>query len=359
VVKGIIALQRKYRPLNSERFAREKALQKIMSVTNNEEKGAQSRTSNEQVSAKTSSTVAVLGSLHLDIMVNAPDRPRKGETLPGSAWSYKAGGKGGNQAVAAAQFGAQAFMIGRVGDDDFGKRLLSHLQGSQVDTKHVRIDPAASSGMSVAIIDAEGDYGAVIVSGANLRLAEEDIRDALEVLQRASVLVLQNEIPDAANVLAAEAAKRHGARVVFNAAPTRPLDPLLAQNVDILVVNAVEAEMMCGVPVGSLSAAGEAATQLSSQISNVIVTAGGMGLALVERGQSPQAQAAHAVSLVDTHGAGDTFIGALAARLVDGSSLLEATRFANAAASLFVSTTAGQKKSVTFDRVMRFLSENS
>ena len=95
---------------------------------------------------------------------------------------------------------------------------------------------------------------------------EEDIRDALEVLQRASVLVLQNEIPDAANVLAAEAAKRQGARVVFNAAPTRPLDPLLAQNVDILVVNAVEAEMMCGVAVGSLAAAGEAAAQLSSQI---------------------------------------------------------------------------------------------
>ena len=135
--------------------------------------------------------------------------------------------------------------------------------------------------MSVAIIDAEGDYGAVIVSGANLRLAEEDIRDALDVIQRASVLVLQNEIPDAANVFAAEAAKRQGARVVFNAAPTRPLDPLLAQNVDILVVNAVEAEMMCGVAVASLAAAAEAAAQLSSQVSNVIVTAGGMGLALV------------------------------------------------------------------------------
>ena len=180
-------------------------------------------------------------------------------------------------------------MIGRMGDDDFGKRLLSHLQSSQVDTKHVRIDPAASSGMSVAIIDAEGDYGAVIVSGANLRLAEEDIRDALEVLQRASVLVLQNEIPDAANVLAAEAAKGQGARVVFNAAPTRPLDPLLAQNVDILVVNAVEAEMMCGVAVANLAGAAEAAARLSSQVTNVIVTAGGMGLAVAERGQSPQA----------------------------------------------------------------------
>ena len=285
------------------------------------------------------------------------DRPRKGETLPGSAWMYKAGGKGGNQAVAAAQFGAQAFMIGRVGDDDFGKRLLIHLQSANVDTKHVRIDPDASSGMSVAIIDAEGDYGAVIVSGTNLRLAEQDVREALDIIQHASVLVLQNEIPDDTNLFAAEFAKAHRARVVLNAAPARPLDPRLARNVDILVVNAVEAEMMCGVVVASLAAAEEAAALLSSQVTNVIVTAGGMGLAVAEGGQPPQAHAAHAVKLVDTHGAGDTFIGALAAQLAQSASLLEATRFANAAASLFVSTPADQKKSVTFDRVMRFLSD--
>lgn len=328
-----------------------------MTLENKVKKSARSRTENEEESPRNSSSaVAVLGSLHLDIMVHAHDRPRKGETLPGSAWMYKAGGKGGNQAVAAAQFGAQASMIGRVGDDDFGRRLLSHLQSAQVDTKHVRIDPGASSGMSVAIIDAEGDYGAVIVSGANLRIGDEDIREALDVLQRASVLVLQNEIPDAANVLAAEAAKRHGARVVLNAAPTRPLDPLLAQNVDVLVVNAVEAEMMCGVTVSSLKAAGDAAVRLSKQVNNVIVTAGGLGLALAEDGQPLQVDAAHPVSLVDTHGAGDAFIGALVARLVGGSSLREATRFANAAAALFVSTPADQKNSVTFDRVRRSFS---
>jgi ribokinase len=309
-----------------------------------------------QERANTSSkAVAVLGSLHLDIMVHAPDRPKKGETLPGSAWMYKAGGKGGNQAVAAAQFGARAFMIGRVGDDDFGNRLLGYLQSAKVDTQHVRVDPAADSGMSVAIIDAEGDYGAVIVSGANLRIAGEDIRDAREVIRQASVLVLQNEIPDATNVLAAEAAKRHGARVVLNAAPTRPLDPPLADNVDILVVNAIEAEMMCGVVVGSLGAAAEAAVRLSNHVNNVIVTAGGLGLALVEGRQSPQIDAAHSVSLVDTHGAGDAFIGALVARLVAGSSLIEATRFANAAAAVFVSTPAEQKQSVSLHKVAEFL----
>jgi ribokinase len=330
-----------------------------MALENNAEKSRRSRAASEQESPKISSgTVAVLGSLHLDIMVHAPDRPKKGETLPGNAWMYKAGGKGGNQAVAAAQFGAKAFMIGRVGNDDFGRRLLSHLRNASVDTKHVRIDSDASSGMSVAIIDAEGDYGAVIVSGANLQLAEEDVREALNVIQDASALVLQNEIPEAANIFAAEVANRHGARVILNAAPTRPLDPQLATNVDVLVVNAVEAEMMCGVAVVSLAAAAKAAARLSSQVTNVVVTAGGMGLALAECGQPPRVHAAHAVSLVDTHGAGDAFIGALVSRLIDGSSLLEAARFANAAASLFVSTPADQKKLVTFDRVAQFLSES-
>src|ERR1700721_2973823 len=133
----------------------------------------------------TSAGVVVLGSLHLDILVHASDRPKKGETLPGSAWGYKAGGKGGNQAVAAAQFGARASMVGRVGNDDFGKRLLSYLRDAAVDTEHVRTDPEAGSGMSVAIIDAEGDYGAVIVSGANLRLSNQDLEEARPVIRKA------------------------------------------------------------------------------------------------------------------------------------------------------------------------------
>src|SRR6202022_2603613 len=148
----------------------------------------------------TSAQVVVLGSLHLDILVHASDRARKGETLPGSAWGYKAGGKGGNQAVAAAQLGARTSMVGRVGNDDFGKRLLSYLRDAGVDAKHVGTDSEAGSGMSVAIIDAEGDYGAVIVSGANLRLSNEDLEEAREVIRSAQVLVLQNEVLEATKI---------------------------------------------------------------------------------------------------------------------------------------------------------------
>ena len=305
-----------------------------------------------------SARVVVLGSLHLDIMVHAPDRPKKGETLPGSAWGYKAGGKGGNQAVAAAQFGARASMVGRVGDDDFGKRLLRHLMDAGVDVEYVHTDPEAGSGMSVAIIDAEGDYGAVIVSGANLRLSNQDLEEAREVIRSAQVLVLQNEVLDATNVAAAKSAKDYGLRVILNAAPARPLGPDLSAHVDLLVVNAVEAEMICGVVVSSLSAATEAAALLSEQVAKVVVTAGGLGLAAAERGSTPYAEAAHRVKLIDTHGAGDAFIGALAARWARGASVVEAVRFANAAAALFVSTPANHKKTVTSDQVIRFLSEH-
>jgi ribokinase len=305
----------------------------------------------------TSARVVVLGSLHLDILVHATDRPKKGETLPGSAWGYKAGGKGGNQAVAAAQFGARASMVGRVGNDDFGKRLLSHLRDAGVDAEHVYTDPEAGSGMSVAIIDAEGDYGAVIVSGANLRLSNKDLEEAREVIRSAQVLVLQNEVLEATNVAAAQLAKDYGIRVILNAAPARRLLPDLSANVDVLVVNAVEAEMICGVAVTSLRAATEAATLLSEQVANAVVTAGGLGLAVTERGNTPYAEAAYPVKLVDTHGAGDAFIGALAARWAGGVSVAEAVRFANAAAALFVSTPADWKKAVTSDQVTRFLSE--
>jgi ribokinase len=306
---------------------------------------------------RTPAQVVVLGSLHLDILVHASDRPKKGETLPGSAWGYKAGGKGGNQAVAAAQFGARASMVGRVGNDDFGKRLLTHLRDASVDAEHVHTDPEAGSGMSVAIIDAEGDYGAVIVSGANLRLSNKDLEGARQLIGNAQVLVLQNEILDSTNVAAAHLAKDSRIRVILNAAPARPLGPELSAHVDVLVVNAVEAEMICGVAVTSLPAAVEAAVLLSEQVANVVVTAGGLGLALVERGNTPYAEAAHAVKLVDTHGAGDAFIGALAARLASGVSVAEAVCFANAAAALFVSTPVDQKKTVTAGRVIRFLSE--
>jgi ribokinase len=224
-----------------------------------------------------------------------------------------------------------------------------------VDTKQVRTDPEAGSGMSVAIIDTEGDYGAVIVSGANLQLFNEDVEEAREIIRNAQVLVLQNEVPEITNLAAAKLARGYGVHVVLNAAPARPLVPDLAANIDLLVVNAVEAEMICGVEVASLRAATEAAVALSNRVPAAVVTAGGLGLAMTQHRKPPYAEAAYPVKLVDTHGAGDLFIGALAARLASGDLLAEALHFANAAAALFVSTPADEKTLLRSDLVTRFL----
>jgi ribokinase len=287
--------------------------------------------------------VTVFGSLHYDIMVDSPDRPRKGETLAGSAWFPKCGGKGGNQAVSVAKAGVPIAMIGAVGDDDFGRALVANLDRRGVDRRHVRTLGSTGSGMSVAIFDADGDYGAVIVSGANLALGEADAAAAADLLARTGVLVLQNEVPDAANAAMAAAARAAGARVLLNAAPARPLSDALQRQVDILVVNAVEAADVSGQPVDTPSDALVVAAELARRFLHVVVTLGGDGLVYAGADEAPFALPAIPVKLVSTHGAGDEFIGVLAAGLVQGKSMRAALESANAAAAKLVATPESER----------------
>ncbi|SCM71438.1 PfkB domain protein [uncultured Pleomorphomonas sp.] len=287
--------------------------------------------------------VTVFGSLHYDIMVDSPDRPRKGETLAGSAWFPKCGGKGGNQAVAAARAGVPAAMIGAVGDDDFGRALVANLDRRGVDRSHVRTLGSAGSGMSVAIFDADGDYGAVIVSGANLSLGEADVAAAADLLARTGVLVLQNEVPDAANAAIAAAARAAGGRVLLNAAPARPLSDALQRQVDILVVNAVEAADVSGREVAGPSDALAVAAELAGRFPHVVVTLGGDGLVYAGADKAPYALPAIPVRLASTHGAGDEFIGVLAAGLAQGKGIRVALEAANAAAAKLVATPESER----------------
>ena len=277
--------------------------------------------------------VVVLGSLHLDIMIEAPALPRLGETLAGSGLAFKCGGKGGNQAVEAARHGAATAMVARVGGDAFGSRLLGNLNSSGVDVSGVRTDASAGSGTSVAITEPGGDYGAVIVSGVNLRLDDTDVAAAVARLGPTGILVLQNEVPQVVNAAAAKAARARGCRVLLNAAPARPVET----EVDLLLVNAIEAEMLGGGAVSDLATAAAAAEQLAGDDRTAIVTVGGSGLAVA----GPAGRftlPGHAVRVVSTHGAGDAFAGALAARLAAGDSIEVACRFANAAAAVLVAT---------------------
>lgn len=287
--------------------------------------------------------VCVVGSLHFDIMVQAPYLPRTGETLIGDAWWWKPGGKGGNQAMAAARHGARTAMIGRLGDDAFGARLRERLVAAGVEVTAVG-DAAQGSGMSVAIQQADGDYAAIVVSGANRELdaaavAETEVADSI---REARILVLQQEIAEAANVAAARLAREAGATVILNAAPARALGGM-AGLVDLLVVNTVEAEQLGAAPVVDLVSAGRAARDLLRLAPAVIVTAGGAGVALATADGIEAALRAHPVVRPETHGAGDVFVGAVAARLADGEALADALRYANAAAALHVGTPEGAR----------------
>lgn len=280
-------------------------------------------------------SVIVAGSLHYDILVDAPDRPRKGETVTGRSWAPKCGGKGGNQAVAAARHGAPTAMVGAIGDDEFGPPLRARLAAAGVDHSAVKTLAGVGSGMSVAIFDDDGDYGAVIVSGANLSVASAAVSD--DVLAQAKVLVLQNEIPEAVNAALAQRAQRHGVTVILNAAPARPFMTDLPRSVDVIVVNATEAEDLgCGA-VTSLDAALTAAHKLAATYRSVIVTAGGDGVAAVHDAQSLLLPAIP-VDLISTHGAGDAFVGTFAAVLARGGSFSEGLDAANREAARIVST---------------------
>lgn len=287
----------------------------------------------------TRSTVLVVGSLHYDIMVEADHLPRRDETAVGRRWYPKFGGKGGNQAVAVAHAGAASRMFGAIGADDFGNFLRQALRAGGVDDTFVTTLPGVGSGMSVAILDAAGDYAATIVSGANLH-ADATALEAAGLWQDVGLLILQNEVPEALNIAAARQARRRGVRTLLNAAPARALPPDLVSLVDILVVNAVEAEMMGADPVCCLHSAAGAARRLADRFEAVIVTAGSKGLAAITSEDEAFTLPAERVEVVSSHGAGDAFIGALCTAVVQGLPLREASEAGSRAAAIHVSTRA-------------------
>jgi ribokinase len=291
------------------------------------------------------SRVLVLGALHHDVVVDAPRLPAVDETLPGTGVDYRFGGKGGNQAVAAARMGAGVSMAGRVGRDEAAAAILSALDGSGVDRSLV-LEADAPTGMSVAITLPSGDYGAVIVSGANL----ENDGNVFWSVPPATVL-LQNEIPESAN-LALVRRLPSETLLIVNAAPARPLPDELAARTDVLILNRVEAEGLTGATDPE-----EASRALEGLVrGTVVLTLGADGVVLARDGKVSH-HPAFRVDVVSTHGAGDMFAGALAARLTDGEPMAQALRFAQAAAALFVSAPIARRAEITPVSVMSLLAD--
>lgn len=297
-------------------------------------------------------SVFVCGSLHYDVVVNAPHLPRLDETVTGAAVNYIMGGKGGNQAVASARMGAKTAFAGRVGDDPYGAALLKGLMDAGVETSQVQSESGAS-GMSVAIVEPDGGYGAVIVSAANLNIDP----NLIDIPANSNVVLLQNEVPEAVNLVVALKARSMGASVILNAAPARPMGGDLLGAIDILVVNRVEAADLLAAREAALDPLGAARALTTLGPRTVILTLGGDGLVLHD-GVTAAHHPGHPVEVVSTHGAGDAFLGALAAAHSRGDHLEEAARFGQATAALHVSTPVSQRSTITPQQVEALMAQS-
>ena len=281
--------------------------------------------------------VLVVGALHHDVIVNASRLPELDETLKGQSVAYALGGKGGNQALSAARHGARTAFAGAVGGDAAGHSMVTMLQAGGVETSQIRVDQTLPSGMSVAIVTANGDYGAVIVSAAN------DAMNAEPILIPAGLkwLILQNEVLPEINLTIAKKASKSGAKIILNAAPARELEVKLIELVDVLIVNRIEAKAL--------------GNTLFENQTTIIETRGGDGANLLPKGGGSAFIPAFKVPVVSTHGAGDCFVGALAARLCVDDDLNSATAYASAAAALHVSSSIRARADITPNDVFKLM----
>jgi ribokinase len=294
--------------------------------------------------ASESPPIAVVGSVNLDIVVAVERHPVPGETVLGGDRVDLPGGKGANQAVAAARLGREVAFVGRVGDDAAGRRLRAGLEREGVDVTHLATDPAAPSGVALIAVAPGGENTIIVSPGANARVDPGDVDAAGALLAEAAVTLLQLEIPQEAVAAAVDAA---GGTVVLNPAPApaRALDAELLARVDVLVPNRGELELLGGR--GEPSAV---ARSLGGPRA-VVVTLGAEG-ALVVEGERVERVPAPAVRAVDTTGAGDAFCGALADALARGAELVEAARWAVTAAALSVERTGAQSGMPTAEAVV-------
>lgn len=280
--------------------------------------------------------VLVVGSINVDLVCRAERHPRPGETLPGSDFATHPGGKGANQAVAAARSGADTHMLGRVGDDGFGREQVEFLSNQGIRTDGVRRTEGVATGVALIVVDEMGENSIVVVPGANGRVVVEDIDVAFAP---GDVVVCQFEVPLEVVRGAFESARAAGATTVLNPAPASSCSPELLAMADILVVNESELSFFSRTEEADPANAADVAQSLRAlrtapgQV--VVATLGAHGLvALV--GDEAIGLSGHAVKAVDTTGAGDTFVGALAARIAAGASSREALDYANTAASICV-----------------------
>jgi ribokinase len=287
--------------------------------------------------------ITVIGSINMDLVTVAARFPNQGETILGKQFLTTPGGKGANQAVAAARLGANVRMIGAVGEDTFGKELLRSLRNEGISIQDVKPVTHEHTGIA-SITISEQDNRIIVVPGANHALTPEDLDKCESIIAQSDVCLLQLEIPIPVVERAVSLAHRHGVRVIVNPAPAQPLSPSVLEQVDFLTPNEHErALLFAGIDEGKF-------------VNKLIVTEGAKGVRIWQDGQE-QLIPSFRVPVVDTTGAGDTFNGALAVALAEGKPLDEACRFANAAAALSVTKLGAQAGMPTREDVESFLAK--
>jgi len=301
--------------------------------------------------------IVVVGSLNMDLVGCAPRIPVVGETIVGHTYLSEPGGKGANQAYAAARLGGRVAMLGRIGSDDFGRQMRTNLEQVGCDVSGLLCIPNCSSGIALIFVADDGHNSIIIVPGANGRFSPEDVNASQDVLQGAAWVLLQLENPLATVLQAARAARSNGARVVLDPAPAQSLPQELFELADIITPNETEAAILADLPPSRLDPdqALRIARKLQERKANIVIVKLGDQGCLLVTAEGSQLLPAPPVKAVDTTAAGDEFNAGLAVGLSEGLDLAQACRFANAAAALSVTRLGAQASAPTRAELDAFL----
>lgn len=288
------------------------------------------------------STIIVIGSSNTDMVIKSAHLPAPGETILGGEFFMNPGGKGANQAVAAARLGGEVVFVAKVGDDIFGQEAVQGFKNEGIDTDYIVVDPRNPSGVTTIMVDDQGENCIAVASGANGTLSPADIDKALARIDAADVLLMQLETPIPTIDYAASAGSEKWKTVILNPAPAQALSDDLLAKLDVITPNETEAEILTGIKVENTTDAEKAALALREKgVGTVIITLGSQG-AFVMADSFTGMVPVRKVNAVDTTAAGDTFNGALAVGMANGLPIEAAVEFANKAASVSVTRLGAQ-----------------
>ncbi len=300
--------------------------------------------------------IVVVGSSNADMIIKVPHVPVPGETIIGGKFSIAAGGKGANQAVAAARAGGDVTFIARIGEDMFGQQAKDGFVKDNINVDHVLTDKDAPSGVALIFVGEDGENSIAVASGSNANLSPSDVETASDAISSADILIMQLETPLDTIQKAASIASENGVKVILNPAPAQALSDDILRHVSILTPNESETELLTRLKVASEKDAAAAADALIAKgIETVIVTMGPKG-AFVATADSKELVPGFSVKAVDATAAGDVFNGTLAVAIAEAKPLKQAVSFANAAAALSVTKLGAQPSAPKRDEIDKFLS---